>query len=1470
MFFFQLFLLTAIPVFSQSPRTFSSDPVLFVAEIETFFNQVPERERETAQAVVSNLRQAFNKGLFKSNQQVAIINVSNRMLELDLRPQPYFFSFFSASLAYQAKSGNEESFLSWCSGIHLLLSRKRSRQLQSFLEFSHQFFRAGILFQSQVVQWNVSNAEWQFVADTLPALRIRSANLQCIADRDTLLITNASGIYNPISELWNGFDGRVSWDFFENEPRKVSVRLLKYNISLRFSAYSADSATLAYPAFFRQPLPGSFSDRTTQGSTDQFRSYPRFKAFNNNLYIPNILPRIDYNGGFAIEGNRIIGCGTENKDAVCTIKRKNLPLLSLSSRNFVFRQDRLSSQRAALNLVYEGDSIYHPGLQVKYQTTSNLLALLRGEEGTAQSPFFSTVHNMDMFLDAFYWNLDQNFIELGSIKGLQKESEAAFESINSFKPEKFFKLQGIDRMHPAVVVSGFMRNRTSTSFFHEELAAYMKIDLAQVSAMLINMANHGLVMYNSENGKVIVKNRLRQLVDVINNRSDYDVISIHSKVDGLVNATLNLDNFDLTVRGIKELILSDAQKVNIIPAKEEIVLKRNRDFTFSGKVSAGFFEFYASKCSFQYDKFKLNLAQIDSLAFNVPVEAKDQAQKDGLERVKTVLSNISGELLIGHPNNKSGRFAQDDYPKFTSTTESYVYFDQPYIQKGVYKKENFYYHVLPFTIDSLNSFSTVGIRFNGYLFSGGLLPEISEPLKVQPDFSLGLTCQLPSAGTPIYNGRGKAFVLLSLSQNGLRGQGKIEYLSSESWSKDFLFHPDSMMAMVDEFMLTESAGSPSWPSVGAKNIKQRWLVNQEKMVLASTSNEPFTMYQKQVAHRGSLILNHEGLFGSGNLTFDLSEATSKLFRFQHQNISAESASFRIKSSTGATLVSNNNLSFALDTGLRQGLFSSGMSKTYTEFPVNQYRCNLPLLRWEVDMKELYISSETTLDSQENKSYEFISTHPQQESLKFNASQAYLDMRDNLLTIEGVPLILVADAEVIPIDHKVVVQPNAVMNEIKGASITANTITRYHQLYNGNIKIAGRRKYTGNGVYDFTDETGKMQTIYFNEIGVDSEGATYGLANIKDSDFSLSRHFDFRGTIRFSSKKNTFYYDGGYRIKHECNDMPLPWVQFKGEITSENTKLPVIENPKDISGANLTSSIAFSLASSKPYGRFLDRKEAQGDHEMLKVAGEIRFDVLRNRYIIEGDTTDQTPGKGTVLNFDITRCHIFGRGNVNIGQDFGQVKMKTAGEIEYFMINDSTVMQIFAALDFFFAENAIQLMANKLNSFNLPGLNLGGEVFKLGLNLAAGRELSRQLISELNQFGTFRRFPQELSNSLVLSNLILKWNKTTRSFTSVGPIGVVAVNKQLVSKSVPGNIEIVRRRTGDVLNLYLEPDRNEWYFFSYSNGILQAISSNNEFNNLLVNLKESQRKLKTNPNEEPYQFIISTQQTRNAFLRRMRP
>ena len=127
--------------------------------------------------------------------------------------------------------------------------------------------------------------------------------------------------------------------------------------------------------------------------------------------------------------------------------------------------------------------------------------------------------------------------------------------------------------------------------------------------------------------------------------------------------------------------VSNKRGVYLYPNNGIIILQKNRNFIFDGQVLAGQgrLNLYGSNFSFNYNNFKLNFDQIDSIQFSVPMDSKvkDIYGNDILTPIKTLIQAGSGELLIDDPTNKSG-IREDSFPqfpKFRSFDNSYVYYD---------------------------------------------------------------------------------------------------------------------------------------------------------------------------------------------------------------------------------------------------------------------------------------------------------------------------------------------------------------------------------------------------------------------------------------------------------------------------------------------------------------------------------------------------------------------------------------------------------------------------------------------------------------------------------------------------------------------------------------------------------------------------------------------------------------------------
>src|SRR5690606_26055471 len=83
-----------------------------------------------------------------------------------------------------------------------------------------------------------------------------------------------------------------------------------------------------------------------------------------------------------------------------------------------------------------------------------------------------------------------------------------------------------------------------------------------------------------------------------------------------------------------------------------------------------------------------------------------------------------------------------------------------------------------------------------------------------------------------------------------------------------------------------------------------------------------------------------------------------------------------------------------------------------------------------------------------------------------------------------------------------------------------------------------------------------------------------------------------------------------------------------------------------------------------------------------------------------------------------------------------------------------------------------------------------------------------------------------------------------------------IMKKPVYRYVKGLVQLERKRSGDVMSIYITLGEDKWYFFQYSRNYLYAFSSDDEFNTMITELKDDKRKLSGNKDQPSYEFIIT--------------
>ncbi len=1505
-------------VMGQRNYEFSPYPEKYIFELKEFYGNksTTESEKDIAKKLAS-FELFWNSDSLSTENKLLIIKTSNLLSAKNFNPNPSFNLFIQNVLAIHRNVENKGNFEKWMQSIQFYIQRKRVAYLHQYFEYSLDFFGTYQLFNRNNKIWKISPTQITILEeDNNPIFKIKMVNLIGTSGKDSSCVWGTSGLYYPLKQRWEGTGGTINWARFGIDTLAVYARLEVYKIDLTNNLWRADSVTFYDKRRFDYSLLGRIRDNFGYTDAKDSYGYPAFSSYRTDITIKDVYPNVDYRGGYALQGLKVIGSAEGDAEAYFIFKHKEKPFVYTGSKAFIIEEDKIISEKVSVTIYLESldsatgiltvDSIFHPGLSLYYSNAKKHLSIYRKEEGLSKTPFFDSYHNIDLYVEELGWKMGEDFIDMKSLQQKGIESKAYFESINMFSDARYDKLQGLDEINPVTAVYNYTKKVDYNEFHASDFGYYMKLDKAQTIDYLLDLASKGFLLYDLDNDYVIVKENVRTYELAHQGRTDYDVIGFNSYTDGSIpNASLNLRNNEIIIQGVSTVHLSDSQDVRIYPKHGRVVLKKNRDFEFDGKIIAGRFDLYARKCYFSYDKFELELPTIDSLSFKVVAFEENQYGEKPLVRVKTVIERLSGNILIDHPNNKSGLKKMGEYPILNSKSRSYVYYDKASIFNKVYDRENFFYRLESFTIDSLDDFKTEGLQFEGYLASAGIFPDIEQPLMVQPDYSLGFVTVTEASGLPMYSNKGLFNDTIRLSNNGLRGSGELKYLTSISKSNDFFFFPDSTKALAQSFEIVEQKSGTEYPPVIAQMVKQNWMPKMDKFYSQTTKKElPFKMYTNEATMLGQLTLQPTILNGNGVTEIKNAVMESKIFDFKNRYYQSDSCLFALRSfvdvidssAANSNAVKENSFSYKtednfkarVDFDLRKGEFESTTGSKPVIFDENQYMCYMDQFVWYMDEdKTEFGSKDDPLAKLQDKTLreqvdldlsgtQFISIHPAQDSLSFFANRAVFYQRRKLIHATGVPFISVADASIFPGDHEADIRQSADLKEFTNSQLLVNRETKYHEMYNGTFKVHGNHNYNGRALYDYKDEDGNIQNIFFGKIDVDTAGFTVAIADIEaNAQFTLSRYFDFVGSVTLLGGEKFLTFNGGTRISHNCDTLARNPIQFTFKLDPSNIMIPIGEEVKDIDGVRVFTGLKSRTTNGKVYASFLNNVGSRTDNVVMQSQGFLVYDKISNEYrIASADKLSQRSLPGNYLSLSKRECSVYAEGELNLGFNLGAIEGKAYGKARYFGKEDSTTFDVSLPLDFFFNEKALELFANQLNSRNdLSGVNLENDVYSIMLGNKLGAKLADETMSKIiTNGGEYKRIPKELTKTIFISDVKMKYNSNTRSLVSTDHIGIVSLGKDQVLKYVEGKLEIQNKGETYKITLAIDLGNSQYYIFQFkgnaTTGQVLVYSTNEEFNTLIKETKADDRKLKTQGKEPKFNYYIGTPTDFKKFMRQM--
>ncbi|MDB5236871.1 MAG: hypothetical protein JWR44_3864 [Hymenobacter sp.] len=1300
---------------------------------------------------------------------------------------------------------------------------------------------------------------------------VKDADLFMATSGDSIFLKKVSGTAVPNTGRFLATGGQMVWSIKTN---LVTADMAGFDFDMTKPEFTAQPVTLTYPFLLEAPVKGALSYKSVRrkpGVTDN--GYPRFISLTNDARIKNLGDNIKYRGGLSMAGGKVLSAALDGSLSNLTVSLEGKPKFKAASRAYVLGDSLITASRAAVT-IYEGakDSVTHPGAELKYSKTKQQLKLAREEGLYKNTPYSDSYHQMEIRTQALTWNLRQPTIDF-SVLSSKNQQSADFESKEFFTNNRYQQLKSINRLHPLQMLVGYSQaHGDAKTISVSTLATDLQTSEPNMRSAMAGLARDGYVQWNPQTGEVTILPKGSHYVAAARDKKDYDHIAIKSLSGSGRNATLNLNTNELLVRGVDRFNFSaDSATVFVKPDSAIIRIGKNRNINFGGTVVASAMRFKGRDFKFDYDGFYVDMAKIDSIV--IRSEAKDGKGQPTGKKADFALTNkgkfSTGRLYLNDPKNKSGRKKKGQYPSFDSKSGANVYFGKQDVLGGAYDS-TLVFDIPPFKLDSLNGIGKSASGFDGTFRSGGILPELKTKLTVQEDGSLGFVYDVPKEGFPLYKGRGRVFNKVKMDGKGLQADGTVTYQSGTFTSNQFVFYRDSVVTVGKTGSIaakkTETADIPKMTLPAG--YLMNWNVRQDSMYLTTPRTgeairlysgpvDPKTKTASAYNFKGTALLTPKNAGGDGRLDGPQSFIKSPEFTFKSDSYSGRKATLSVKSAeVNKPALTANDVAFDYD--LKKGYADFKReegSKASIDLPYSRFKTTLSGGHWDFKKKQVKLRVAAGADSTKSS---FYSTNPDQLGLKFKAATATYDLAKYQMKVGGVPYVASADAWIIPDSGKVSIGANGKIGRFKNARIELDSLAKFHKLTKGNIEVLSKASFTGNAQYYFKTARDSV-ALQFSNFEPD-QGAVVAGKNAKrkkeekkdgfegssdgasgpattatavvnaNTKFKLTPRIGYRGNVQLNSQRRGFAFDGQVQLQFGKDRNSAEWIAVKDSIDPKNFSL----NLKDIKaedGAPLVTGLFMSDQSNKVYPLYAATVPNPTDVPIFKVDGKLRYDDKKGEYSISrNDLSDANAYEGAALTYtDETNALSF-RGPmtfINSNKNYGMVGsgVGTANP-------DSARYAVDALLgvDINMPPKAVEIMGTELARVTKGSAEAqdGGtaELYKLGQFI--GDKGVEAYAARSGMAEPLMKLSPKLAHTILLSKVNLRWNEKKRAWYSVGQLGLAGVGKQPLNALINGYVEIRRENSTDVVEIYLEPEPQTWYYLKYANNLLLAKSQSEGF------------------------------------------
>jgi hypothetical protein len=265
-----------------------------------------------------------------------------------------------------------------------------------------------------------------------------------------------------------------------------------------------------------------------------------------------------------------------------------------------------------------------------------------------------------------------------------------------------------------------------------------------------------------------------------------------------------------------------------------------------------------------------------------------------------------------------------------------------------------------------------------------------------------------------------------------------------------------------------------------------------------------------------------------------------------------------------------------------------------------------------------------------------------------------------------------------------------------------------------------------------------------------------------------------------------------------------------------------------------------------------------------------YDTDEKLYMIgKRDKLEETNLPGNYIELNNNTCEFYGEGRFTLSDKFGRFNPNVIGYFEYNPVTDTVNMFVNMLISTYFSNQAWKRMSEVLNSTpGLMGIDLGDKNYQKSLVEYLGTQKADEWFSQLS-LGNQSKYPKELSDLFILTDIHLQWHPYQNCYLYYGPIGIANAGKYQINKYVYGYILVEVSRRAVQFDILLEADSETYFYFKYSGGLFQAYSSDEEFNTILYETKDGARYQKAEGDLPAMSYTFSSESMMTRMKRELK-